>query len=211
MFHFELDSTIMKRVFLITVFGIFCIVSIVTAQDNKQDVIYLKTGNVIRGTIIEQVPNTSIKIQTRDGSVFDVEMQDVAIITKEPPVCVGGCKRPGIALTLSLVGGVLFPINGIGQWYNGEGGKGFAFLGAGFLSELAMRHGGDTYLIGLVSYIIIYIWAADDSWRSAKRINRERGYANLPQYPMLGLMVNKSENNKLNMGIRVDYAFGSDK
>lgn len=48
-----------------------------------QDVVYLKNGSVIKGVIIEQVPNDSLKIQTADGSVFVYEMDQVAKIAKE--------------------------------------------------------------------------------------------------------------------------------
>jgi hypothetical protein len=48
-----------------------------------QDVVYLQNGSVIRGMVIEQVPNVSLKIQTADGSVFVYEMKDVLKITKE--------------------------------------------------------------------------------------------------------------------------------
>lgn len=53
--------------------------------DNSQyvDVIYLKNGNVIRGMIIEQTPNVSIKIQTKDGSIFVYKMEEVEKMTKE--------------------------------------------------------------------------------------------------------------------------------
>ena len=47
------------------------------------DVVYLKNGSVIRGMIIEQVPNESLKIQTRDGSVFVYAISEVEKITKE--------------------------------------------------------------------------------------------------------------------------------
>ena len=47
------------------------------------EVVYLKDGSVIRGTIIEQIPDTSLKIQTADGSVFVYEMDKVQKITKE--------------------------------------------------------------------------------------------------------------------------------
>jgi hypothetical protein len=33
------------------------------------EVVYLKNGSVIKGTIVEQVPGESLKIQTRDGNV----------------------------------------------------------------------------------------------------------------------------------------------
>jgi len=48
-----------------------------------QDVVYLQNGSVIRGMVIEQVPNVSLKIQTADGSIFVYEMKDVLKITKE--------------------------------------------------------------------------------------------------------------------------------
>ena len=53
------------------------------AQDQKQDVVYLKNGSIIRGYIIEQIPNQTIKIKTSDGSVFVYSMNDVEKITKE--------------------------------------------------------------------------------------------------------------------------------
>ena len=55
----------------------------VMAQENMEDVIYLKNGNVYRGLIIEQVPNVSMKIQTYGGNIFSVAISDVEKITKE--------------------------------------------------------------------------------------------------------------------------------
>lgn len=52
---------------------------------NYEDVIYLKNGSVIRGIIIEQVPNETMKIQTRDGNVFVYNIIDIQKITKELP------------------------------------------------------------------------------------------------------------------------------
>ena len=53
------------------------------AQQNYQDVVYLKNGSIIRGIIIEQVPNKSIKIETADRSVFVYQMGEIEKITKE--------------------------------------------------------------------------------------------------------------------------------
>lgn len=50
---------------------------------NVQEVVYLKNGSIVRGTIIEQVPNVLLKIQTADGSVFAYQMSEVEKITKE--------------------------------------------------------------------------------------------------------------------------------
>lgn len=51
-----------------------------------QEVVYLKNGSIIRGTIIEQEPNESLKVQTADGSVFVFKMDEISKITKETPV-----------------------------------------------------------------------------------------------------------------------------
>ena len=52
-------------------FLMFAAISIIAiAQQNYQDVVYLKNGSIIRGVIIEQIPNKSIKIETSDKSVF---------------------------------------------------------------------------------------------------------------------------------------------
>lgn len=47
------------------------------------DVVYLKNGGILVGNIIEQIPNESLKIQTKDGSVFVYSMSDIARIAKE--------------------------------------------------------------------------------------------------------------------------------
>jgi len=56
------------------------------SQQNYQDVVYLKNGSVIRGMIIEQVPNKSIKIETSDKSLFVYPIDEVEKITKEVAV-----------------------------------------------------------------------------------------------------------------------------
>jgi hypothetical protein len=50
---------------------------------NFEDVVYLKTGSIIRGIIIEQVPNQSIKVQTKDRNVFVLKYEEIEKITKE--------------------------------------------------------------------------------------------------------------------------------
>jgi len=55
-------------------------------NDNKsemQDVVYLKNGSIIKGMIIEQIPGVSIKIQTKDGSVFVYNIDEISKMTKE--------------------------------------------------------------------------------------------------------------------------------
>ena len=56
-----------------------------------EEVVYLKNGSVVRGIIVEQIPNETIRIRTRGGSEFVFQMSEVLKITKELPVV----KPPG--------------------------------------------------------------------------------------------------------------------
>lgn len=70
----------MKRV----VFALFITLLARTAlAQTLEDVVYLKNGGIIRGVIIEQIPNKTVKIQTRDMNVFVFKMEEVEKITKE--------------------------------------------------------------------------------------------------------------------------------
>ena len=82
-----------------------------------QDVVYLKNGLIVRGTIVEEVPNISIKIKTNDGKLVVYQMTEIVQIIQEPVLKKSG-KSPVLACCLSL----LFP--GLGQHYNGDHKKG---------------------------------------------------------------------------------------
>ena len=73
----------MKKLFLL----FFCAMSTMfaAAQANWQDVVYLKNGSVVRGTIIEQVPGVSLKLQTNDGNIFVYNIEDVEKNLKKTP------------------------------------------------------------------------------------------------------------------------------
>lgn len=71
----------MKKYLALLLFALITTVSF--GQSNYQDVVYLKNGSIIKGTIIEQVPNKSIKIETADRSVFAYQMDEIEKLTKE--------------------------------------------------------------------------------------------------------------------------------
>ena len=118
-----------------------------------EDVVYLKDGTIVRGTIIEQIPGESLKIQTQGGSVFLYTLDEIAKIVKEPVLepevkakpdpkpedptdeakesmleMQGQVrvkkKEPWLAFALSLV------MPGAGQFYNDQSTKGVVQLGA---------------------------------------------------------------------------------
>ncbi|MCL2328732.1 MAG: hypothetical protein FWC39_09530 [Bacteroidetes bacterium] len=62
---------------------VFLTATIAFSQNNYQDVVYLKNGSIIRGIIIEQIPNESLRIETADRSVFVFNMNEVEKMTKE--------------------------------------------------------------------------------------------------------------------------------
>ena len=72
----------MKKLIAVMLFLTISIISL--AQQNYQDVVYLKNGGIIHGIIIELIPNKSIKIQTTDNNVFAYQMDEIDKIIKEP-------------------------------------------------------------------------------------------------------------------------------
>lgn len=74
----------MKKYLALLLFAIITTLSF--GQSNYQDVVYLKNGSIIRGVIIEQVPNKSIKIETADRSVFVYQIDEIEKIAKEEKV-----------------------------------------------------------------------------------------------------------------------------
>ncbi|MDR2765503.1 MAG: hypothetical protein LBB90_10815 [Tannerella sp.] len=74
----------MMRKFLLGAVILWGLMPFLHAQERVEEVLYLKNGSVIRGTVVELVPNQSVKIQTADGSLFVFEMEEVEKLTKEP-------------------------------------------------------------------------------------------------------------------------------
>jgi len=105
----------MKRIALLVLTLFFSFVAF--SQDVQyEDVVYLKNGSVIRGMIIEQIPNQTITIQTADRNLFVFEVEQIEKITKEeiphmktkggpsPAACIG--EQKGFEATLDLLFGI---------------------------------------------------------------------------------------------------------
>ena len=181
----------MSRFVLLT-----CLTALMTspalAQQIQQmeDVVHLKNGGLIRGIIIEQIPGESLKIQTRDGSVFVYPMDEIAKMSKEPVMRMQGHiglkrKNPWLAFGLSAL------ITGGGQFYNGQHSKGVAQLGGVVLGFGLMFSGiEDDYeniygdwvdpddddgkaVFGLLLAFGCSIWSMIDAPISANSINRQ--------------------------------------
>ena len=153
--------------------------SVLFSQQTHQDVVYLKDGSIIHGTIVEQIHNVSLKILTQDGSLFIYKMDEVLKIVKEPykeppKTTIIKKKSPLTSFLLS------FFIVGAGQYYNGQMLKGLT-MQAGFLGGIFMlgrdsnsNNSGtlnSSELLG--SFIMMGSWAISiiDAPMSSNRIN----------------------------------------
>lgn len=117
------QSCTVLRIFLFSFALFFC--GVLSAQD-LQKVIYLKNGNIIRGIIIEQIPEKSLKIQTADGSIFAYDMKEVEKITKEAPIGKASRAVRSSAISSSSASPFASINNGSGAT---EGYKGFIDFG----------------------------------------------------------------------------------
>ena len=117
----------LRFVFIATLVVLAIVPILAQAQQQMQDVVYLKNGSIIRGTIIKQVPGISIIIQTKDGNQFVYRISDIQEIKKEqvryPFRPSYGRKNPALAVGISCL------LPGLGQFYNGKTDKGVTFLG----------------------------------------------------------------------------------
>ena len=91
---------------MLTCLTAFVMASPAFAQQ-MEDVIHLKNGGLIRGTIIEQIPGESLKIQTRDGNEFVYTMNEIAKMSKESEMGMGGrirsCLKPPLRAASMVV------------------------------------------------------------------------------------------------------------
>ena len=73
----------MLRFTLLTCLIAVIATSQVFAQQPMEDVVYLKNGGIVHGTIVEQIPGESLKIQTRDGNVLVFAMDEIDRLSKD--------------------------------------------------------------------------------------------------------------------------------
>lgn len=71
----------MKKSLLTLILSVFSLIAF--SQNNFRDVVYLKNGSIIKGTVTEIVPDKHIKIATADGSIFVYVMAEIDKMSKE--------------------------------------------------------------------------------------------------------------------------------
>ena len=148
------------------------------------DVVHLKNGSIIKGIVIETIPNETIKIRTSDGSIFVYSFDDVEKITKESFTT--KLKNPYIATGIQMTTGLY--LSGGGQIYNGQYLKA---LGFGSMHIASFYHMMSGRTMGGILLVMTYVFAALDAYDSAKSINKKRKGAittSLRYIPQQGLM-----------------------
>jgi hypothetical protein len=86
----------MKKYFLILI--LLLIIGYQSSAQKSQDVLYLKNGSVINGTLVE-INDNQYKIKTSDGSLYVFSSQEVDKYLKETAQYVGKRKKgPGFSL-----------------------------------------------------------------------------------------------------------------
>ena len=165
------------RLLLLSLFLSTMLTASTFSQGERQDIIYLENGSVVKGIIVELVTDVSVKIKLQDGIVYIYPMDEVRkIIRKEAPK---ERKSPELAFVLSLI----FP--GGGQFYNGDISKGITqqLLIAGGLvlviSEASKNRGGfiDTRnstfkIVGITMVAGGVLWSLIDAPISASKKNK---------------------------------------
>ena len=73
----------MKSIVKVFCFSFLFVSTSLFAQIDFEDVLYLKDGSIIRGTIIEQIPTEYLKIELLGGSVLVYKMEDIEKIQRE--------------------------------------------------------------------------------------------------------------------------------
>ena len=166
------------------------------AKTQMVDVIHLTDGSVVVGKIIENIPDESIKIETKekswtkDQSISIIKMSDVDKIKKiqfvepiSPGFAAGlGCGTMYLNFTLLSATSTPIPISGVGQIYNGQYLKGLAFFGIGILGSYLIKFGSDNAEwtfddrigeLGVTLVLGSMLLSPIDAYYSAKKINSE--------------------------------------
>lgn len=166
------------------VFIIACVMAIgifsdAEAQNIAEDVVHLKGGSIIRGIIVQQVPNKSLRIRTQAGIEMTFKMSDVLQITKALPTSEIASfeeKSPMTAVALSFF---CFGY-GYGQVYNGQYAKAGVHLvvaGACFGIMLNGFEGNEGSIapgyFGLLIGVGNWAYSIFDAYSSAKKINQQ--------------------------------------
>jgi hypothetical protein len=108
------------------------------AQKSYNESVYMKNGSIIKGQIVEEVPNQYLKLMTSDGSIYKYNMTDVEKIERNYETSNTGLKKGwrfpvetsftvGNDINMDIMPSVGYQLNpylflgaGMGFLYNGD-------------------------------------------------------------------------------------------
>jgi hypothetical protein len=148
-------ESIMKNYIRLLVLAAVVLLSATALIAQIKDIVYLKNGSVIKGTILEMIPEKTIKIQTSDGNIFVYKMSEVEKVGKdaaapstEPKPAVerpanepqqqsydnqrgyqGQTNEGGLGPKFSIYGGISLPLGDFAKKFDESENAGGAKLG----------------------------------------------------------------------------------
>jgi len=87
---------------LLSFFLLFLITILSKAQ--KDDVIYLKDSSIYRGEIVEQIPNSHIRLQTKCENVLYIKSSEIVKIEREIPILLSKFNKKNTFYNITEVG-----------------------------------------------------------------------------------------------------------
>ena len=174
------------------IFFIICVflTTAILAQETE-DVVYLKNGSIIRGTITEIILNDKLKIRTRDGNLLVFTMNEVDRMAKEPflelepssPSYMFSPIKPNIAGYSALLAGVHsslgldYPMIGImgmydtktnSKWFNISSQQNLTYsVGTMGILEVSPQSLWDTRGFNLQGHVftgsVLFCWGVESS------------------------------------------------
>ncbi len=182
------------------------VVCIFSLNAFAQDVITLRNGDDIKA-VVQEVGESLVKYKKydyQDGPIYTIKKSDIFMIRyvngskdvfNEPTttaltITQQANNRPlkyafGIPINTNgpkkspfLAGFLSFLVPGLGQFYNGDIGSGFVYLGTNVLCNSVWMNATDdtVFAVGLISALTINICSIIDGALVAKKVNIVRGY-----------------------------------
>jgi hypothetical protein len=163
----------------------------VNAQSANDDIVHLKNGTMIRGTIFEQIPKNYIKIKTLEGKIQKYKFSEISKIVKaeeskaekKAPVEVKPVAPPPVEKKSTVIREqpkplpnttavqmkspttaflLSFVLPGGGQYYNGDYTKGAIMTGTAIVGAVLMFTAGYEDKFNADEYY----WASYGYWTS---------------------------------------------
>jgi len=162
----------MKNYIRLILLAAIIILSVTVLIAQTKDIVYLKNGSVIKGSILEMIPDKTIKIQTADGNIFVYNMSEVEKIGKDTaapaPETKPAIERPsnqgqpsyesqrgyqgqssseGVGPKFSIYGGVSLPLGNFAKKWGEGDDKGLGAAKTGWSAGIQFVTGGTVGLI----------------------------------------------------------------